>query len=135
MKEHQKISVTTTLHVALDNLDRLKPFSNKPTDFHEIVCDDVPVSTRTAKLRAFATMLLNVPQETFERFELSPKKETTGNKLRRERKEYAKIRRRSFVAAALAPFRCLFYSSTLWQSGHHLLHKLNPCGSSSKSFY
>ena len=65
-------------------------------------------------------MLLNVPQETAE-----SKKETTGNKLRRERKEYAKIRRRSFVAAALAPFRCLFYSSTLWQSGHHQLHKSN----------
>ena len=52
MKEHQKISVAATLQVALENLSRIESILEQPSDFHEIVCDDVPVSRRAIR---FAT--------------------------------------------------------------------------------
>jgi hypothetical protein len=72
VKEHQKISVTATLNVALDNLDKIETILEQPSDFHEIVCDDVPVSTRAA-IHDEVHELRRIIEDMFERFALSPK--------------------------------------------------------------
>jgi hypothetical protein len=72
MKENQKISVGATLHVALDNLSRIEAILEQPSDFHEIVCDDVPMSKRTA-IRDEVRELRRMIEDMFERFALSPK--------------------------------------------------------------
>jgi sulfur relay (sulfurtransferase) DsrC/TusE family protein len=72
VKEHQKISVAATLHVALDNLSRLEAILEQPSDFHEIVCDDVPISRRTA-IRDEVWELRRIVKDMFDRFALSPK--------------------------------------------------------------
>jgi hypothetical protein len=72
VKEHQKMSVGATLHVALHNLSRIEAILEQPSDFHEIVCDDVPMSRRTA-IRDEVHELRRIIEDTFERFEFSPK--------------------------------------------------------------
>ncbi len=72
MKEHQKISVTATLHVALDNLDKIETILEQPSDFHEIVCDDVPVARHRA-IDDEVHELRRIIEDMFERFALFPK--------------------------------------------------------------
>ena len=72
MKEHQKISVAATLQVALENLSRIESILEQPSDFHEIVCDDVPVSRRAA-IRDEVHELRRFIEDMFGRFALSPK--------------------------------------------------------------
>jgi len=72
VKEHQKISVAATLHVALDNLSRIEAILEQSSDFHEIVCDDVPMSKRTA-IRDEVRELRRIIEDMFECFALSPK--------------------------------------------------------------
>jgi len=71
VKEHQKISVAATLHVALDNLSRIEAILEQSSDFHEIVCDDVPTSKRTA-IRDEVRELRRIIEDMFECFALSP---------------------------------------------------------------
>ncbi len=70
MKEHQKISVAATLDVALDNLSRIETVLEQPSDFHEIVRDDVPMSRRTT-IRDEVRELRRIIEDIFERFALS----------------------------------------------------------------
>ena len=73
MKEHQKISVAATLHVALENLSRIQAILEQPSDFHEVVCDDVPGSRRTV-IHDEVHELRRIIEDMFECFALSPKK-------------------------------------------------------------
>jgi hypothetical protein len=72
VKEHQKISVAATLHVALDNLSRIEVILEQSSNFHEIVCDDLPMSRRTA-IRDEVHELRRIIENMFERFALSAK--------------------------------------------------------------
>jgi polyhydroxyalkanoate synthesis regulator phasin len=72
VKEHQKISVAATLHVTLDNLSRIEAILEQPSDFHEIVCDDVPMSRRRA-IHNEVYELRRIIEDMFGRFGLSPK--------------------------------------------------------------
>ena len=72
MKEHQKISVAATLHVALDNLSRIEAILEQPSDFYEIVSDDVPLPRRTA-IRDEVYELRRIIEDMFERFALTAK--------------------------------------------------------------
>ena len=71
-KEHQKIGVAATLHVALDNLSRIEAILEQPSDFHEIVCDDVPMSQRKA-IHVEVRELRRIIEDMFKCFALSPK--------------------------------------------------------------
>ena len=72
MKEHQKISIAATLHVALDNLSKIEAILEQPSNFHEIVCDDVLMSRRTA-IHNEVEELRRIIEDVFERLALSPK--------------------------------------------------------------
>jgi len=72
VKEHQKMSVAATLHVALDNLSRIEAILEQLSDFREIVRDDVPVQRRAA-IHDEVYELRRIIEDMFERFALSPK--------------------------------------------------------------
>ncbi|MGB9372330.1 MAG: hypothetical protein WCB79_10435 [Halobacteriota archaeon] len=72
MNDHQKISVAATLNVALDNLSSIKAILEQPSDFREIVRDDVPLPRRAAIHNEVSEPRMII-EEMFERLALSPK--------------------------------------------------------------
>ena len=115
MKEHQKISVGATLHVALDNLSRIEAILEQPSDFHEIVSDDVPVSRRTV-IHDEVRELRRIIEDVFERFSLSPTKDS-----RRRLHSFLNL---SFQATRAIKFNASFTEPSLRNQSEYISSKL-----------
>ena len=112
MKEHQKISVAATLHVTLDNLSRIEAILEQPSDFHEIVCDDVPMSRRRA-IHNEVYELRRIIEDMFGRFGLSPKEVS---------------RQRSVAAYAMLTANNFYELATRFQEASEKLSKTEALG-------